>query len=46
MAITRWMPDGAGHLRDAADRLLDVASGDHHQVVELVDTTRMNGSRW
>ena len=29
--------DGAGHLRDAADRVLDVAGGDHHQVGELVD---------
>src|SRR5579875_15266 len=26
-----------GHLRDPADRLLDVAGGDHHQVVQLVD---------
>ena len=29
--------DGAGHLGDAADRLLDVAGRHHHQVVQLVD---------
>ena len=29
--------DRAGHLGDAADRVLDVARRDHHQVVELVD---------
>ena len=29
--------DGAGHLRDAADALLDVARRHHHEVVELVD---------
>src|SRR4029078_1724490 len=29
--------DGARHLCDAADRLFDVAGGNHHQVVELVD---------
>ena len=29
--------DGAGHLREAADRLLDVAGRHHHQVGELVD---------
>ena len=29
--------DGAGHLGDAADRLLDVAGRHHHEVVELVD---------
>ena len=29
--------DGPGHLGDAADRLLDVAGGHHHQVVQLVD---------
>ena len=29
--------DGAGHLGDAADRVLDVAGRHHHQVVELVD---------
>ena len=29
--------DGAGLLGDAGDGLLDVAGGDHHQVVELVD---------
>ena len=37
VAITRWMPDGARHLRDAADARLDVARSHHHQVVELVD---------
>ena len=30
-------PEGTAHLGDAADRLLDVAGGHHHQVVELVD---------
>jgi hypothetical protein len=29
--------DGPGLLGDPGDRLLDVAGGDHHQVVELVD---------
>ena len=29
--------DGARLLGDAGDALLDVAGGDHHQVVELVD---------
>ena len=37
VAITRWMPTARRHLRDATDRFLDVAGGDHHQVVELVD---------
>ena len=37
VAITRWMPTARGHLRDAADARLDVAGGDHHEVVELVD---------
>ena len=30
-------PDGARHLRDPADRVLDVPRRDHHQVGELVD---------
>ena len=30
-------PDGARHLRDPADRVLDVARRHHHQVGELVD---------
>src|SRR5207302_4874824 len=29
--------DGAGELGDAADEVLDLAGGDHHQVGELVD---------
>src|SRR5207237_7079972 len=29
--------DGAGHLGDAADRILHIARRHHHQVVELVD---------
>ena len=29
--------DGARHLRQAADRFLDLVAGDHHQVRELVD---------
>ena len=29
-------PDGSRHLGDPADRLLDVARRDHHQVVQLV----------
>ena len=29
--------DGPGHLGDAADRVLDVTSRHHHEVVELVD---------
>ena len=29
--------DGARHLRDATDRILDVAGRDHHEVGELVD---------
>ena len=30
-------PDGAGHLREAADRFLDLVARHHHQVRELVD---------
>ena len=37
--------DGAGHLGDAADRVLDVAGRDHHQVGSSSTTMRMNGSR-
>ena len=37
VAITRWMPTARAICGDAADRLLDVAGRDHHQVVELVD---------
>ena len=36
VASTRWIPRRTGLLRDAHDRVLDVARGRHHQVGELV----------
>ena len=35
--------DSPGHLGYPADRLLDVASSHHHQVVELVDDDQYEG---
>ena len=37
--------DGAGHLGDAHDGVLDVAGGHHHEVVELVDHDEDEGQR-
>ena len=37
VATTRWMPTARGHLRDAADRVLDSSGRHHHQVGQLVD---------
>ena len=37
VAITRWMPTARAIWAMRADRLLDVAGRDHHQVGQLVD---------
>ena len=37
VATIRWMPTARAFWAMPGDRLLDVARGDHHQVVELVD---------
>ncbi len=37
--------DGARHLREAADRLLDLLAGHHHQVGQLVDDDDDEGQR-
>ena len=38
--------DGAGHLRDATDRVLDVAGRHHHEVGQLVDHDEDERQPW